>query len=210
VAVPQTFKKSGVVYVFLGIGTLVALAIPGVVVVFTDSWVRLGFIIFGLIIVARAIYMLFYLRTVRWELRNDEIVVMEGILPWRKHFFDHPYETIFEAYFQHGFFGHFLNYGTCSIRRAEGQTTTRSESHMHDAKTLVSIVNAKVAAVRATARAGAPVAVAAGQTGVESLTELARLRSNGDISADEYEVMKGRLIGALGTDVELPPATAGI
>jgi hypothetical protein len=40
------------------------------------------------------------------------------------------------------------------------------------------------------------------------LTELARLKGSGDISADEYEVMQARLIGVSADDGEPPPAIA--
>jgi uncharacterized membrane protein YdbT with pleckstrin-like domain len=200
-AIPHTFKKSFVTYIGLGIGTLVALAIAIGGASVTDGWVRFGFIILALLIIPRAIYMFFYLRTIRWEVTDDAVIVRRGILSWRKVDFAVPYETIFEAYYKHGFFGHLFNHAECTLRRSEGSTTTLSETRMHDAKTLVALVNSKLATsrrspdARPTAPAAAVAAVAAvAQTGVEGLTELARLRNNGDITADEYEVMKARLV----------------
>jgi hypothetical protein len=192
-SLPRTFKKSFTAYLGLFARTLLLLAVPvGVALAADSSGVQLGFGILAALILARQIYRFFYMRSIRWVVSDGHVVVRAGLLPWRKWSFDHPYETMFEAFYQHGFFGHFLNYGTCTIRRSEGVTSALSERQMHDAKTLVGIVNSKIASARA-AKAGAP--VIAQVTQFDGLAELARLRANGDLTADEFEALKARIIG---------------
>src|SRR5262249_40123053 len=117
-----------------------------------------------------------------------------------------PYETIFEAYYRRGFFGHFLNYGTCTIRRTEGITSAHREAYMRGARELTGLVNDRVAQDRAARRpqAAQTVVAAAPQGGsISELTELAKLRTSGDISEAEYEQMKSRIIGI---SPDAPPA----
>jgi hypothetical protein len=201
----RTFRKHTVAYVGLVFWTPFILAIPLAVAVTQSGTLRLIFAGLCLLILVGRTYRFFYFRTIRWVVTDDGLRVSQGILPWRKWSFHHPYDTIFEAYYNHSFLGHWLNYATCSIRRTEGMTTAMSERRIRDAKTLTGLINSKLAEIRAAAKpvAPAPVAAAASAPGtVERLSELARLKAAGDITADEYEVMKARTIG------ESPPGDA--
>ena len=81
---------------------------------------------FGLLSAARGVYNLVYLRTIEWIITDEELRVESGLLPWMKRSCGHPYETILEAYFNFGSCAKMFGYGTCFIRRAEGNTSADS------------------------------------------------------------------------------------
>jgi len=152
----------------------------------------------SLLIAAAGVYNLFYLRTVRWIISQEELRIEEGILPWAKSSFGHPYETIFEAYYQFGFFAKIFGYGTCSIRRTEGNTTGASETRMQDATKITTLINQRVKTYRKAMRPGAvvaaPVTSAPARTQVQELAELAQLKAAGAVTAEEFEVLKRGIV----------------
>jgi hypothetical protein len=81
----------------------------------------------ALLFSASGIYNLFYLRTIEWIITDEEMRVKSGILPWRKRSFGHPYETIFEAYFNFGFFAKkitgLINARVKELRKAQRPAT---------------------------------------------------------------------------------------
>jgi hypothetical protein len=188
-----TFRKSFVAYIRHVARTIAWLVIPVAGVVATDRPLRSVFILAGIVVLGWRIYGLVWLHTIRWVVGDSGVGVAYGILPWRKSYFEHGYPSIFEAYYHKGFFGHFLNYGTCTIRRTDGVTTAQRESRMHNAKGLVTLVNSHLRDHHAPTP---PVAAAATvrQFAVDSLTQLAELKANGDLSAEEYEVLKARMV----------------
>ncbi len=200
-----TCRKSWVAYVGEIKGTLVAAAILNGILygvhwfmqeqaapakafgyLETTAWVLNGLLVLELI------YSLFYLRTVQWIADDEGVRIREGILPWRKHDLLHPYETIFEAYYEFGFFAKLLGYGTCHIRRTEGITTEISSAQMHRASRITGFINEKLKALRKGQRA--PVVAETRPSAAEELTQLARLRENGTLSEDEFETMKRKII----------------
>jgi hypothetical protein len=189
----QTFRKSFVAYIRHVAGTVLWLAAPVAGALATDRPLRSVFILAGIVIFGWRIYGLVWLHTIRWVVRDGGLVVAHGILPWRKSHVEHGYSTIFEAFYQHGFFGHFLNYGTCTIRRTDGVSTGQRESQMKNAKQLVTLINSHRRDHDAPPR---PVAAAATvrQLSVDSLTQLAELKASGDLSAEEYDVLKARIV----------------
>jgi hypothetical protein len=107
------------------------------------------------------IYKLFWLRTVRWTVRDDGVHVKQGILPWRTWENWYPYETIFEAYYGRRLFGYMLGYGTLGIRRTEGTTSNVAQNCIRGAKTAAAAINGGVEAHRAAMRPVAPAAATA-------------------------------------------------
>jgi len=197
----HTGRKSFIAYVLSGTGTMFAfLLFGGPALMFGingyPGWAMLLAFV-ALLIVASGVYNLFYLSTIRWTITDEGVVVQQGILPWRKRGFDHPYDTIFEAYYNFGFFAKLFGYGTVVIRRTEGITTAESETRMNDAAKMAGLINAKVKELR---KAQRPVAVPAAVTPaarsqVQELADLAKLRDAGDISTEEFETMKRRIVG---------------
>jgi len=189
-------RKSLIAYIRSAIGTSIGLLIFGTVAgvaAFNDHPILALFGVgLWLLVLARGIYNLFYIRTFQWIITDEAVQMKQGILPWAKSDWVHPYEIIFEAYYNFGFFAKMFNYGTCHIRRTEGVTSSQSASHMHDAGKISGLINRKVNELR---KAQKPPVLATVRSEVEELADLAKLKSNGDITAADYEAMKNKIIG---------------
>ena len=197
----RTFRKSPVAYIGSVLLTLILVFILSAVAAGGTGGVRSFFELLTFLAVVRRIYRLFYLHTIRWVVSPQGLSVSRGILPWRKWHFLAPYETIFEAFYTKSFVGHFLNYGTIGIRRAEGVTSQWQEKRMQNSKVLAGLVNDRLAEHRASMKPApmqppAQPIIPAQSVGTDSLSDLARLKASGDITMEEYERMKARIIGS--------------
>ncbi|MFC8502336.1 hypothetical protein ACFUC1_08250 [Pedococcus sp. NPDC057267] len=200
------FHKSAVAYVYTGLWLVVVAGFLGLVEAQLEGGARsfVGFVIF--LVVVRSIYRMLWLRSVSWTVTPDGVRVRRGILPWRKLTWYNPWGNLFEAWYQHGFFGFALNYGTAGVTRTEGVTTKMSDSRIHNAKRLTALINDHIRAHRERMVPTypyqpvqpTPVAAAPGTPAdpLAGLTELSRLLANGDITRDEFERLKVRLLGA--------------
>ncbi len=139
-----------------------------------------------------AIYNLFFIRTIRWIVTDEGVRIKSGILPWRKNDLFHPYETIFEAFYEFGFFAKLFGYGTCSIRRTEGITTAIAEIRMRNAAKIIGLINERLKLLRKETRGQAPTPAA--RTDAEELARLGQLKADGTITAAEFETMKRKVI----------------
>jgi len=195
-------RKSFMAYVMSALGTAFGVFLfvgPAIWAAFGElPLLALALAAISLFIAAAGVYNLFYLRTVRWIISEEELRIEAGILPWAKSSFGHPYETIFEAYYHFGFFAKIFGYGTCSIRRTEGSTTGASESRMLDAAKITTLINQRVKTYREAMRPGAvvaaPVTSAPARTQVQELAELARLKAAGAVTTEEFEVLKRGIV----------------
>ena len=195
----RTFRKHFVAYVGEVLVTLILVFIFAASASGDSGGVSSFFDLLTFLSIVRGVYRIFYLRTVRWVVSPQGLSVSRGILPWRKWYFLAPYETIFEAFSSHSFLGHFLKYGTIGIRRAEGVTSQWQEKRIKGSRELAELVNSRLADLRASMRppvAAAPPVIPAQAVAQDSLSDLARLKANGDITVDEYERMKARIIGS--------------
>lgn len=142
-------------------------------------------------LILRAIYTLFYIRTIRWDISEEGVRIRGGILPWAKMDMLHPFETIFEAYYQFGFFAKLFGYGECHIRRTEGVTTEISEPMMHRPGRLTGLINEKLKELR---KSGPIQGVSSSGSATEELARLGQLRSDGTITEEEFQQMKRKII----------------
>jgi len=153
------------------------------------SWAWKGINVY---LVLMAVYSLFYIRTLQWIITGEGVRTRVGVLPWRQTDILHPYETIFEAYYSFGFFAKLFGYGECSIRRTEGITTAISATRMRNGGRIVGLINEKLKLLRKEARG--QVATHATRTDTEELAHLGQLKADGTISAEEFEIMKRKII----------------
>jgi len=137
------------------------------------------------------IYSLFYLRSIQWIISDEGVQIKRGLLPWRKTDYMHPYEVIFEAYYDFGFFAKLFRYGGLNLRRTEGVTTEIHETRMHNAARIIGLINENLKKLRKEVKG---TVVSAAKSDAEELTHLANLKNSGDISAEEYEIMKRKII----------------
>jgi uncharacterized membrane protein YdbT with pleckstrin-like domain len=209
--------KSLVAYVRAGIGTVIAFLFwataSGVALNFGQNVVAAIGMAICLLVLARGAYKFLYLASIKWIIGEEEVRITEGVLPWAKRDFNHPYETIFEAFYNFGFFAKLFGYGTLVIRRTEGVTTAESESHMQTPGQVTSLINSKIKELRK-AQKQPTISLAAGRRSqVEELAALASMRASGDINDEDYEVMKQRVIsgesGGQPASVLLPEASGG-
>ena len=199
------FHKSAVAYLYTALSTVVLAGFLGLVAATLSGGVKSFFVLLVLVVVARGLYRLAWLRSVSWTVTSDGLQIRRGILPWRKWSWYNPWATLFEGWYRHGFFGFLLNYGTSGVTRGEGVTSKIAESRMHDAKRLTVLINDGIASHRqrmapalATPAPAPPVAppVAAPADPVSGLSEISRLLANGEITREEFDTLKARLIGS--------------
>jgi hypothetical protein len=195
----RTFRKHFIAYAGEVLVTLILVFIFAASASGDSGGVSSFFDLLTFLSIVRGVYRIFYQRTVRWVVSPQGLSVSRGILPWRKWYALAPYETIFEAGYTKSFIGHFLHYGTIYIRRAEGMTSQWREKHISRSAELAGLINSRLADQRASMRPAAaavqPV-IPAQAVAQDSLSDLARLKANGDITAEEYERMKARIIGS--------------
>jgi uncharacterized membrane protein YdbT with pleckstrin-like domain len=200
-----TGRKSFVAYISSTVGSAIFIGIVNGVF-FAVSWgmaeaeapqnafyyLSLAWTGINIYLVLTFIYHLFYIRTIKWIVTDEGVTVKQGILPWAKIDFLHPYDTIFEAYYGFGFFAKLFGYGTCHIRRTEGSTTEISEEKMQSAGKIVGLINDRLKELKRQMQGqGTP---AAARTDAEELAHLAQLKQDGAITAEEFETMKRKVI----------------
>jgi uncharacterized membrane protein YdbT with pleckstrin-like domain len=140
-----------------------------------------------------------------WTLTDEGVDIRRGWLFWQKSHFDLPYDTIFEAYYTFGFFAKILGYGTCVIRRTEGVTSAYEATFIARPGAIVGAINKKVKELRVEAKqarimqaiAPAPLPAFQAETAkspAEQIRELIALKTEGAITAEEFETMKRRVV----------------
>jgi hypothetical protein len=197
------FHKSVIAYIYTALATIVLAGFLGLVEAELTGGGRTFVTLIILAVLVRGVYRLAWLRSVTWTVTADGLQVRRGILPWRKLSWYNPWATLFEAWYKHGFFGYLLRYGTCGVTRGEGVTTQMSDTRMGNAKRLTGLINSGVQGYRqrmtpmmTTAPPAAAPVVASPADPVTGLSELSRLLSNGDITREEFDRLKSRLIGS--------------
>ena len=205
-------RKSLVAYLRSTIGTILFFLIfataTGLASFYFDSvWIFAIGAALSLLVLVRGLLDFLYLSSVRWIIGEEDVRIVRGYLPWAKQDFTHPYETIFEAYYTFGFFAKMFGYGTLFIRRTEGVTTAESEPHMREAGKATKLINGKIKELRKAQKQPAITLAAGGRSQVEELAALASMRASGDISDEDYEIMKQRVIGGGPASVMLPETT---
>ncbi|GEM_PF-3346331 len=200
----HTGRKSFVAYISVIVGNAIFLSVIngvfyGVRWLMVDNevsgdavrYLNWAWIAVNVYLILQTIYILFFIRTIRWDVSEEGVRIRGGILPWAKMDMMHPFETIFEAYYRFGFFAKLFGYGECHIRRTEGVTTEISEPMMHRPGKLTGLINEKLRELRKSGpNQGAPSAGSA----TEELARLGQLRKDGTITEEEFQQMKRKII----------------
>lgn len=95
----------------------------------------------AVIVFARYVYDVAYLRSFCWKVGSQGVHYACGVLPWRKIDNFRTYSQLFEAGYSYGFFGWLLNYGTIHIAGKEGTTSHTAQSMVAKAKRLQGEIN---------------------------------------------------------------------
>lgn len=136
-----------------------------------------------------------------WTAGEEGVTRRCGWMPWQRSSFTYPYDTIFEAYYTDNIVGHYIGSHTITIRRTEGVTSNIVATSMQNAKEIVQRVNQRVKEAKALQHVSpAPVMISEGSNGngsksqAEQLRELASLKADGTITAEEFDLMKRKIV----------------
>lgn len=138
-----------------------------------------------------------------WTAEEERLVLRSGWMPWRRSEFGIAYDTIFESYFQFGMIDKLIGSRDITIRRTEGVTSNTVATNMKSGEEISGAINRKIKETKAL-RYGAPQMVSqmiseaprveAGKTQAEQLREIAALKVDGTITAEEFDLMKRKII----------------
>lgn len=152
-------------------------------------------------------FLLSWMNTKRftWTAEDARLVLRSGWLPWRRSEFGIAYDTIFESYFQFGPLDKLFGSRDITIRRTEGVTSNTVATNMKNGEEISSAINRKIKEAKAQRYAvpqmlsqmisEAP-RVDTAKTLAEQLKDLAALKADGTITADEFDLMKRKIIQA--------------
>lgn len=190
---PILSKKHWIVYASYGILILI-----GLLCIFTNkifSSEVFGRPI-GLILVVYNVFKMLSVSKVKWELTSKELIISGGLMPWSKTEFQVPIYTVFESFYSRSILGHFLNYGTITIRRTEGSTSHIVETRLANVRHLSAIINSLVdenkkketAVIKPSPKSQTATSIA------EELAKLSELKTQGHLTPEEFDQMKKKLL----------------
>lgn len=186
-------KKHWFIYVVPILLVLLGLFLFMMELSLTTKWLSILLKITSIFLVFRQLYKIANINSVSWKLTSTELVVVRGVLPWRKQYLNIPILDIYESLTSSGMVGHFLNFGTIFVRRTEGVTSQISESGMFDVNNFSARLNTYVLNYKLSQHI-VPSANTASTDVSEELNKLIDLRNKGEITVDEYEILKQQLI----------------
>ncbi|HZY71907.1 MAG TPA: PH domain-containing protein [Edaphobacter sp.] len=135
-----------------------------------------------------------------WTAEEERLVLRSGWVPWQRTEFGIPYDTIFESYVRFGFFDKLFGCRDCVVRRTEGVTSETTATRMIHGEAISQAINRKAKEARALRYAGPQMmisqmpSVEAVKSPAEQLRDLAALKADGTITAEEFDLIKRRVI----------------
>ncbi|MFV0554011.1 MAG: SHOCT domain-containing protein [Mangrovibacterium sp.] len=189
-------KKHWIAYVLPIFGTLFGL-MTALVGSADDKQTIFGYLvlIIGLIILLMSFNAFWRIKSCRWILTEEELIIKSGFLPWRKSYFDIPMEDIYESYVSFGFWGKMLGYAQLTIRRTEGVTSHFSSNMMVNHTMLMRTINAEVRKLKKLSRQVQTINNHSNLSVSDELLKLKDLLNSGVISEEEFETLKKNLVG---------------
>lgn len=140
-----------------------------------------------------------------WTAEEERLVLRSGWMPWQRSEFGIAYDTIFESYFEANILDHFIGSSDITIRRTEGVTSKNVATNMKNGEEVSGMINRKIKETKALRYAAPQLLsqmiseaphVGQGKSLAEQLKELAVLKADGTITAEEFELMKRKIIQA--------------
>lgn len=185
-------KKAGIAYFSVILSVVVAVFIAAIIPDASSAgsdqpptW----FFVVVLVIVLLGFLKWKSLRSIRWVVTNDSLIIEWGFLPWTKSKW--VYATgIHDVGHDIGFFMTIFGYSTISFRTTHGTTQTISEPYMKNVKKLMEEILAMVGKHKDAEASGATPQKSA----VDELKDLSALRASGDLSDEEFETMKSQIL----------------
>lgn len=147
----------------------------------------------GTFFVAVFVLKILGLKSTKWILTDNELIIKSGFLPWRKTYFDIPIDTIFEAYYRHNLLSNIFGYGYLYIRRTEGLTSGFKEPAMTKHGEIAGKINAMIRDLKKSqSQHFIPQQQVLSQA--DELLKLTELHRQGVLSDEEFQQMKQKLI----------------
>lgn len=175
----------------------VSYVIPALVVLVGLSFTNGGAssLFFAFLLMLGGVIRIMQVNSVKWTFTGELLIVQKGILPWTRTYLEIPVFDIYESLMNFGMLGHFLKYGNITIRRTEGITSKISEAALVNANELSMKINTAVRQFKM-GKNGivTPSPVPAGKSVAEELKHLAELKASGNLTQEEYDVLKKRAI----------------
>lgn len=161
----------------------------GLIILFSVIFSFLGIIIFIL-----GIFWFLNIRSVKWILTENELIVKKGFLPWQKTYFEIPIEDIFEAYYTHGFFATIFGFGHLYVRRTDGTTSVFDEKMMKGHKEIVGHINSLIRDLKKKKSQANVYNIGPNFLVSEELYKLSSMFEKGLLTEEEFQQQKGRLL----------------
>ena len=149
---------------------------------------------FGYALVMYNLLRIYSISTVKWRLTRSELNISRGMLPWTKNLWQVPIFDIYESTVSYGLFGHILGYGNINVRRTEGVTSVICGSTLAGAKAFSSTLNGLVRDFKTSKNTIVMNQSAGSKTVSDQLVDLADLKSKGELTQQEFDQMKKRLL----------------
>ena len=86
-----------------------------------------------LYLILELVYVLFYIKSFRWNVFQNRVYHNYGILPWKRYGRAWNREQIYDVVVKEDFFGWLLKYGTIEVIGREGVTSAYRISHIKNA-----------------------------------------------------------------------------
>lgn len=132
-------------------------------------------------------------RSTSWTLTDEDLIIKSGFLPWNKIYLEIPKEDLYEALYSRGFFATIFGFGTLTIRRTEGTTSSFTTSGMTNPQEITGSINSLVREIKKKSRMNF-INITNNQSVADEINKLLELKNQGLINEEEFAIQKQRLI----------------
>ncbi len=151
-----------------------------------------GVLVLSVFILLNIIYIL-KLRSTKWLLTEEDLILKSGYLPWSKKVFHVKIYNIYESYYNETFLGHYLNYGNITVRRTDGSTSHLQETSLQNVVNFVQQINKKTHQNHNKTQPQKQ-ETKGDRNIIEELKELSNMKINGLLTETEFDTLKQKLI----------------
>lgn len=163
-----------------------------------------------LLTIARLVYIILYKRTFTYVLTSQRVRTESGLLPWQKKMTYLTLDNIFEAYTRQGMNEKMFNYGDITLIKKDGLRSEYILAYIPDPLSFLSQINSekeRPAYIQpqpvVTPQPPVSILPVPGQSAstafqiTEQLEKLIQLKRDGNITEEEFEKLKFKLIQAI-------------
>ncbi len=149
---------------------------------------------FGIILILFGFYMLLNIKSKKWILTENELIISSGFFPWHKSYLEIPIEDLFDAYYVHGFWATLFGFGLIKVRRTDGVTTTFQDNNMKNHKDIIQQTNVLIKSVKKPKISTYENFSMTPSSVSDELLKLSALLEKGVLTTDEFYEQKAKLL----------------